>query len=296
MNYNLPMILAEKIYKILPAGIMEKLVPKFISIMAQGWHTIGQTINYVDINVVDHCNLKCKYCANFCPLAREKYMDVEEFDRDCARLASLSNGKIKAIRLLGGEPLLHPRLIDVMAVTRRHFALSEIDLVTNGILLLQMPEAFWEQCGACGIKVAISHYPININYAKIKSEAKKYGVKTEYGKKARGMYKWLLDLDGGQDVKESYAYCFRANQCTVLQEGKIYLCSLMPWIHYFNEYFEKDLKVSEGDYIDIYKVKEFEEILEFLGKPVPFCKYCNTKKMVYNKKWEISKKEITEWT
>jgi MoaA/NifB/PqqE/SkfB family radical SAM enzyme len=296
MDYNLPMVLIGKIYKILPAGVIEKLQPKIMSAVSQRLHTVGHGINYVDINVVDHCNLKCKYCANFCPLAHEKYLGVEEFDRDCERLSSLSSGKIKTIRLLGGEPLLHPRLIEVMAVTRKHFPLSGIDLVTNGLLLLRMPGAFWVQCKACGVSVAISHYPIKLNYAKIKSIAKEYGVKTNYGKKPRGMYKWLLDINGGQDIKESHTYCLRANQCTVLQEGKIYACSLPPWINYFNEYFGKDLKVSEGDYIDLYKVKKFEEILEFLRKPVPFCKYCNTKTMVYSNKWELSKKEITEWT
>lgn len=296
MDYNLPMILAEKMYKMLPAAVIEKLQPKIMSIVSRKLHTVGHGINYVDINVVDHCNLKCKYCANFCPLAHEKYLDVEEFDKDCNRLSSLSSGKIKTIRLLGGEPLLHHRLIEIMAVTRKHFPLSGIDLVTNGLLLLRMPRAFWTQCKVCDIKVAISHYPIELNYAKIKSIAKEYGVKTIYGKKPRGMYKWILDINGGQDIKESHAYCFRANQCTVLQEGKIYACSLPPWINYFNEYFGKDLRINEGDYIDIYKVKKFEDILRFLGKPIPFCKYCNTKKMVYSNRWEISKKEIIEWT
>jgi MoaA/NifB/PqqE/SkfB family radical SAM enzyme len=295
MDYNLSMIFAEKLYKILPARIIKKLQPKIMSIVAKRLHMVGQRMNYVDINVVDHCNLKCKYCANFCPLVNEKFLDVAEFDKDCKRLSALSSGKIKTIRLLGGEPLLHPLLIEIMTVTRKHFPLSGIDLVTNGILLLKMPVAFWTQCKAYGIRVAISHYPIELNYAKIKSIAKEYGVKTVYGKTPRGMYKWLLDINGGQDIKESHAYCIRANQCAVLQEGKIYACSLPPWIRYFNEYFGKDLQVNEFDYIDIYKTKNFAEVLEFLKKPIPFCKYCNTKKIVYSNKWGISKKEITEW-
>ncbi|MDR2393413.1 MAG: radical SAM protein [Treponema sp.] len=281
MDYNLSMIFAEKLYKILPASIIKKLQPKIMSIVAKQLHIVGQSMNYVDINVVDHCNLKCKYCANFCPLVNEKFLDVAGFDKDCERLSALSSGKIKTIRLLGGEPLLHPLLIEIMMVTRKHFPLSEIDLVTNGILLLKIPMAFWTRCEAFGIRVAISHYPIKLNYVKIKSIAKEYGVKTVYGKKPRGMYKWLLDINGCQDIKESHAYCIRANQCAVLQEGKIYACSLPPWIRYFNEYFGKDLRVNEFDYIDIYKAKNFAEVLEFLGKPIPFCKYCNTKKIVY---------------
>ncbi|MDR0669441.1 MAG: radical SAM protein, partial [Treponema sp.] len=287
----------ELLYKILPARVIEKLQPKIMSIVSRKLRGgDGKSISFVDINVVDHCNLKCKYCANFCPLAREKYLDVETYDRDCERLSSLSGGKIATIRLLGGEPLLHPRLIEIMAVTHRRFPLSGIDLVTNGLLLLKMPAEFWTQCKACGVRVAISHYPIKLNYAKIKSIAKEYGVKTDYGKKSRGMYKWLLDMEGGQDIKESHDHCFRANQCTVLQEGKLYACSLPPWIKYFNDHFGKNLKVSAGDYIDIYAAENFAEIARFLGRPVPFCRYCNTRKMVYSNKWELSKKEITEWT
>ena len=290
------MVLAEKLYKILPSGIIEKLQPKIMSVVSKKTHSVGNRLNYVDINVVDHCNLKCKYCANFCPLANERYLDIEEYNKDCERLSSLTGGKIKTIRLLGGEPLLHPRLIEVIDITRKYFPLSEIDLVTNGLLLLKMPDDFWLECKRCGVKVAISHYPIELNYGEIKKTAKQFDVKTIYGKKARGMYKWILDLNGEQDMKESYSYCFRANQCTVLQNGKIYSCSLPPWINYFNDYFDKNLSVCDLDYIDIYKINGFEEILHFMSKPIPFCKYCNTKIMKYSNKWDISRKEISEWT
>ncbi|MHB9292822.1 hypothetical protein Holit_01933 [Hollandina sp. SP2] len=66
MDYNGSMIFAEKLYKILPASMIKKLQPKIMSIVSKRLHTVGQDMNYVDINVVDHCSLKCKYCANFC--------------------------------------------------------------------------------------------------------------------------------------------------------------------------------------------------------------------------------------
>jgi MoaA/NifB/PqqE/SkfB family radical SAM enzyme len=296
MDYNLPMVIVGKLYKILPEKMLEKIQPKVMSIVSRKLHTVRHSINYLDINVVDHCNLKCKYCANFCSLARENYINIEKYNNDCERLSFLSNSKIKTIRLLGGEPLLHPRLIEIIAITHKHFPLTRIDLVTNGILLRQMSGSLWSECKRCGVKIAISHYPIKLDYGKIKSIAKENGVKTEYGKKSRGMYKWLLDINGEQDIKESHGHCIRANQCAVLQDGKIYACSLPSWINYFNEYFGKDLRVNESDYIDIYKVNGFEEILNFLGNPIPFCRYCNTKEIVYSNKWEISKKEISEWT
>jgi hypothetical protein len=59
---------------------------------------------------VDHCNLNCKGCTAFSPVAEEKFMDVNMFERDCERLAELTGGKIELIDLLGGEPLLHPKI------------------------------------------------------------------------------------------------------------------------------------------------------------------------------------------
>jgi sulfatase maturation enzyme AslB (radical SAM superfamily) len=296
MDYNLSMVLVEILHKMLPVRAVKKLQMKLVPIIAKKMHKVEQHLRYVDINVAAHCNLKCKYCANFCPITEEKYLDLQEYDRDLQRLAFLSKGKIKTIRLLGGEPLLHPRLTEVMDSTRRYFPLSKIDLVTNGLLLLKMSEQFWLKCREHGVKVAISHYPIELQYEKIKETAKRHKVKTEYGKKARGMYKWLLDLSGGQDAKESHSFCFRANQCTVLQNGKIYACSLPSWIQYFNKYFGKNLEVSEKDSIDIYQAESFEQIQKFLGNPIPFCKYCNTKEMDYNYQWAVSNKEIEEWT
>ncbi|MDR3303857.1 MAG: radical SAM protein [Treponema sp.] len=259
-------------------------------------HTVQQNIKYLEVSVTDHCNLNCKYCGNFSPLAPEKYIDIDIFDRDCARLSSLAKGNIKAIRLLGGEPLLHPRLIEVLDIARKHFTLSRIELVTNGLLLLKMTEPFWEKCQINTIHVSISHYPIKLNYSKIKAIAKSYNVKTDYGNFAQPMYKWLLDVKGTQNIEKSHSHCARANMCVTLREGKLYVCSLIPYVQYFNEYFNQKMNITEEDCIDLYQVNTFEEILRYLGKPVLFCKHCDTGKIVYCNDWGISKREITEWT
>lgn len=57
-----------------------------------------------------------------------------------------------------------------------------------------------------------------------------------------------------------------------------------------------DLQVGESDSIDIYKAKNIREVLKFLCKPIPFCRYCDMKGMSYGHKWQISKKDLKEWT
>jgi hypothetical protein len=86
-----------------------------------------------------------------------------------------------------------------------------------------------------------------------------------------------------------------ANNCIQLQDGKLYTCVLPPYIKFFNEYYAKDISVTEQDYIDIYKANDINEILNFLNKPIPFCRYCDIKNMSFNIKWAVSNKDIKEW-
>ena len=59
--------------------------------------------------------------------------------------------------------------------------------------------------------------------------------------------------------------------------------------------FNKDIKVSEHDYLDIHKVESFDEIMNFLSTPPPFCRYCNQKGIIWDLNFEVSKKNIEEW-
>jgi len=110
------------------------------------------------------------------------------------------------------------------------------------------------------------------------------------------MWKYPLDLAGRQPLSRSFNICNQVNSCIPMKDGKIYPCNTIAYIGYFNEYFGKELKVTDGDTIEISKVKNIGEIYEFLVKPKPFCKYCNRKGVVFGIKYGVSKKEITEWT
>jgi len=39
-----------------------------------------------------------------------------------------------------------------------------------------------------------------------------------------------------------------------------------------------------------------DEILDYLCKPIPFCRYCDWRRLKTGVKWSVSKKEISEWT
>jgi MoaA/NifB/PqqE/SkfB family radical SAM enzyme len=253
------------------------------------------------VHLTDHCNLNCKGCDNFSPIADKKYLDIRIFEQDCRRISELTKRKIEAIHLMGGEPLLHPQNIDILDIAGEFFETSkrQIKIITNGILLLKQSDKFWKTCKKNNIEIYISVYPIYLNRDKINKLGNKYGINIKYLENpnlgSKIMHRLPLDINGNQNQNDSFLLCYRANSCILLEEGKIYTCATIPFIKYFNNYFNKQLLITENDYIDIYKIETVDEIFKFLCKPMPFCRYCNIKDSVYGVEWSISKKDISEW-
>jgi MoaA/NifB/PqqE/SkfB family radical SAM enzyme len=257
---------------------------------------------FFEVHIVEHCNLNCKGCSHFSCLADEEYLDTEVFDRDCKRISEISKS-VTEIGILGGEPLLHPKLILFFNIIRKYFENSTaIRLTTNGILLTKQTGEFWKACAENNVYIDISNYPIKIDHTSIESMAKKFDVKVCYNDnvvsttddRIKLMYKVPLDLEGRQNIADSYSKCPHVS-CITLRDGKIYRCCIVAHIKYFNEHFKTKLQITEGDYIDIYKTKNVMEIFDFLRGPFPFCRYCKSKERINDIKWAITKKDITEW-
>jgi MoaA/NifB/PqqE/SkfB family radical SAM enzyme len=299
-------LLSTTISKIIPteSGLYRKLQFIWYRISAMARLRKRKDLLFT-INLTEHCNLNCVYCSAFSPLAKESFYPVDTFQKDCERLSVLTDGKVSEIRIAGGEPLLHPAITDFLSIARLNFAASgggggRIYIITNGILLLKQPEEFWKCCNANDIEIRITKYPIKLEHDKINSTAKTHGVKLTYmydtDVLGKNMHHFPLDLDGKQDIKKSFGLCFFSNDCIFLRDGKLSTCGFPTTIHLFNNYFDKNLQVSDDDFIDIYKAENLNEILEFLNKPIPFCRYCNWQGIETRLPWRVSKKDISEWT
>jgi sulfatase maturation enzyme AslB (radical SAM superfamily) len=129
-----------------------------------------------DVHLADHCNLNCKGCDNFSPIAPKHFLEQEAFERDCKRLSELTGGILEDICLLGGDPLLHPGITGIMETARKYFPKTEIGILTNGLLLTKMDAGFWDCCREHDIKITITKYPVRIDIAAIKETAMNAGV------------------------------------------------------------------------------------------------------------------------
>lgn len=253
-----------------------------------------------EVSLAEHCNLNCVGCAHFSPLAEPEFADYEETARDFARLSSLFHGHAKEIRLMGGEPLLHPELVRFLKMARESFPDAAIQIVTNGLLLLKQTEEFWLVCKENGIEICPTKYPVFLDFEEMERRAADHGVRYHYYSNTGTVHKTMrlfrMDVKGLQDSRKSFLLCDQANECPNLCRGKLYTCSAVPEARHFNKYFGESLKESSEDSIDIYQAGSAREILEFLAKPIPFCRYCRISETIWLQPWRRSEREIEEWT
>jgi MoaA/NifB/PqqE/SkfB family radical SAM enzyme len=249
----------------------------------------------VQVHLVEHCNLNCKYCAHFSPCAEEEYIDIARFEQDIKRLSELTNARLEKLVLMGGEPLLHPELTALFDISRCYFPKSPITCNTNGILLEKQGDVFWDNCNINNIEIIITKYPIKINMEVLSAKAAKHNVILRYfDETIKDMWKVPLNING-KDADYNFSRCPQANWCISLQNGKLFTCGTIPYIRHFNKYFNYYFEVTDNDFIDIFTVKSLNEILDFLSRPAPFCRYCDQRAIIRHLEWGISKREISEW-
>ncbi|MBP2626285.1 MAG: Radical domain protein [Firmicutes bacterium] len=245
------------------------------------------TLPYLEFHLTDHCNLNCKGCSHFCPIADENNLIIDTFLRDMKRLSELFT-TISKIRIMGGEPLLHPLVATFAEETRRFFPHSTICIVTNGILLPSMNCIFYETLQKNNVTLDISVYPIARD--KMSSyilSALQYGIPINF----TDVFNFRKDLNasGDSDKYSTFKQC--GNRfCTFLRDGKVFHCRIPALSSIANK--KLGVNIPGDSYIDIHTNVLAADILEFLNRPSSACVYC-TKATWFP--WEVSKRKEDEW-
>lgn len=246
-------------------------------------------LNLVEVNIVSHCNLNCRWCSHFSPVAVEEYLPVESAEKDFSRLAELSEGGVNRIHIMGGEPLLHPQCCDFLKLARKHFPWSVIRLVTNGTLLSAQHESFWSCLSDNWITLSPTKYPVEVDWGFVEDRCSEHHIIFMFFNDPdlpKTMTRFALDRLGWGDPRENFRDCDCANNTVVLHGGRMYPCEVIPTVRHLNRQFNMDLAVTGNDSIDIHKAGSMTEILSFLAKPAPFCRYCDVNNRVKSLEWE----------
>ncbi len=254
----------------------------------------------LEYHLVDSCNLKCAGCSHYSSLLDKlTYVPLEDIVTDLSLLKNKVGDNLTTLRLLGGEPLLHPQICECLTEIRNIFPKTNLVIVTNGILLKKMPEEFYNICSKSNIQISITDYGL-LNITEILDKLKDLNIKATVYRNSNKNLIWHykhIRLTGGKI--DCLSKCIFKNMCNNYRNGKIYLCPHIAYIDFFNKYFGKNIELDNTDYISLDEINSFDELIEKINSAKPnFCyHYCNYYDKTHPKKgeWYTTKKDINEF-
>ncbi|MEW6159567.1 MAG: 4Fe-4S cluster-binding domain-containing protein [Verrucomicrobiota bacterium] len=182
-----------------------------------------QAIEYC---VVDHCNLRCAGCDHASPHLSRRFADWHAFAADIEALGPHMHARV--LRLVGGEPLLHPNLPAFVERARAVGIADEVWLWSNGLLLHAMPRELLEQFDV----IRVSIYPgvsIRANLTQLQKDlAARRGTKLEMVTVNKFMHQLLNHPVADSDrTRETFLRCKETHvwSCHTVHEGRYYKCT-----------------------------------------------------------------------
>ena len=235
------------------------------------------SLPYFEVPVTDSCNLNCKGClfaSNLTERAKAQHVPFPELEQDAKRMSELFYD-IPWIRILGGEPLMHPDIARILKTYRKYFPDTEIDLCTNGLLIPQMDERFWGTVKQERISIHISGYkPVYHMLEKLDGMLKKRDIPYAILKREEFLKYYTKTPD--QDRQKSFEKCI-ASGCYEVYRGRLSTCSAVIAFEKFNKVFGASYQIQEDeDWFDIHNPEiDVWKVKEKLEAPSYVCRYCS---------------------
>jgi len=103
-------------------------------------------VDYLRISLIDRCNFRCQYCmpegAELDYILKQQLLTFEEL-LTLIREVFIPVG-FSRFRLTGGEPLLRPRVVDLVRAIASLPQTQDLSMTTNGFLLAQMAQDLYD--------------------------------------------------------------------------------------------------------------------------------------------------------
>jgi len=118
----------------LPARFVKAMLDTLVKRAVRRGGSRSLILPYLEICITPRCNLKCRHCANFMQL----YDQAEDYPADTVlnAFSKFLDGidYLAKLRILGGEPLLHKGLAEIVDFCGKHRKIGRIIVVSNGSL------------------------------------------------------------------------------------------------------------------------------------------------------------------
>ena len=223
--------------------------------------------------MTDHCNLRCAECCSLSPYLDRRLVTPEAMAEDLRRACRVLAPTY--LKLVGGEPLLHPKLLECLRLAKALDVAPILSVTTNGLLIRSMPDEFWTLLNA----LTLSLYPSPVLPSDLMDfifrQTRRFNVTLNI--KRQSLFVCMTRWDRSENTAETtaiFAGCWLRSRCHIVQEGRFYQCTRPPHFHtLFHERkpFDRDGVVLH----DGLSLKQ--EILDDLVRtePLEACRYCH---------------------
>jgi GTP 3',8-cyclase len=194
-------------------------------------------IPHLETNVTVACQLSCRSCNHYVPMqraaAKQSMATPKQMEQDLYWLHR-AGLVADAYGMLGGEPTLHPNLVDLLWVAKKSEISPVIEVWTNGLSLNRQPTEFWTQ-GLVDILV-LSAYPGTLDdeaIALIRGMCDEHGVRLRVNDERRvPNFEQLIEPEPTlpEETRVKYQACFFRQFSRVVDNGYFYRCCTTPFI------------------------------------------------------------------
>lgn len=229
----------------------------------------NEMIHHIEMHAVDFCNLNCKACIHYAPLFKREEFDGTIIYDDLKKLSGFTTG-VLSLYIMGGEPLLRDDLPNVIIEARKVFPYSDIQVLTNGLLVPKYSEALWSVMRENKVTLTISEYmptqKLRKDIEQVLQANKVLYIIRAFNEKDKFIKTLCLDSNS------KYERTCICDGCINIYKGKVSRCPAVMYLDKLNEAFAINLP-NQG----IYELSDFRNVNDLnsrMEEKIPLCEHC----------------------
>jgi GTP 3',8-cyclase len=185
----------------------------------------------LEYHIADHCNLHCDHCCSFSPILKKWFADPVEFEADLRAVRRVVLPQF--LKIVGGEPLLHPDLERLLVIAKSLAVGPRIQLTTNAFLIERLTPRGWDSLDM----IAVSLYPepalpkALIRY--IASEGRRRNIEVNWKVQDRFTCLDRSEISSHDEASTTFQECWIRHRCNSIKHGRFYSCTRPQYIQKF---------------------------------------------------------------
>ncbi|WP_415930256.1 radical SAM protein [Zhenpiania hominis] len=255
-------------------------------------------LDFLVLHIAEGCNLSCAHCSMFAGLIKsKKNVDFEKTKKGIKKLKKIFD-QILVFKVMGGEPFLNNQIVDYCRYIRQTYPLTDIEIVTNGTLLMKQSKETIQALVDLNVTLDISYYSISNDIIdELNEYLNQLNIKHFFTYEIREFFK-AYNFEKKNQANEVFKRCKIKFNCVNMKENRLAVCHVPFGMEVAAKEFK--IKISQSDYgfIDLDdKTLTARKCINFMNQSHEICKYCSIDSRVI---WEEFKpgeeKNVEYWS